>query len=125
VRLGVLSELRIKEQLEKTRGPLYSTAYFDVRICTLAPPTNLQVKPMAIDTTRLSARLKKELEGLQKAITSKERQLGDEVFRTRAPEKIIKGLEATLADQRIELEKLQRRLKDLEGESQAAGTRKL
>ena len=58
--------------------------------------------------------MKKEIEGLQKASTSKERQLGDETFRSRAPEKIIKGLEATLAEQRIELQKLRERLAQLE-----------
>jgi valyl-tRNA synthetase len=58
--------------------------------------------------------LKKEIEGLQKAIASKEAQLGNETFRSRAPEKIIKGLEATLAEQRIELRKLQERLSQLE-----------
>ena len=56
----------------------------------------------------------KEIEGLKKAIASKERQLGDETFRSRAPEKIIKGLEATLAGQRIELQKLKDRLSQLE-----------
>jgi uncharacterized coiled-coil protein SlyX len=50
---------------------------------------------------------------LQKAVASKERQLGDDTFRSRAPEKIIKGLEATLAEQRIELKKLQDRLAQL------------
>jgi valyl-tRNA synthetase len=63
------------------------------------------------------ARLNKEIEGLQKAVASKEKQLGDETFRSRAPEKIIKGLEATLAEQRIELRKLQNRLSQLDGDS--------
>ena len=67
-----------------------------------------------VDTTTEKMRLKKEIEGLQKAIASKERQLGDDTFRSRAPEKIIKGLEATLMQQRIELEKLRKRLDDLE-----------
>src|SRR2546430_2494793 len=68
------------------------------------------------------ARLKKEIEGLENAIASKERQLGDQTFRSRAPEKIIKGLEATLAQQKVELDKLRKRLRDLEAGSQAAGT---
>jgi valyl-tRNA synthetase len=76
-----------------------------------------------VDAGAEKVRLKKEKEGLQKAIASKERQLEDETFRNRAPERIIKGLEATLAQQKIELEKLQRRLGDLDGgSSQAAGT---
>jgi valyl-tRNA synthetase len=60
------------------------------------------------------ARLKKDIEGLQKAVGSKEKQLGDETFRSRAPEKIIRGLEATLAEQRGELHKLLERLAELE-----------
>jgi valyl-tRNA synthetase len=59
------------------------------------------------------ARLNKDIEGLQKAIISKEKQLGNEIFRSRAPEMIIKGLEATLAEQRIEFQKLQERLAQL------------
>ena len=60
----------------------------------------------AVDVEAEKARLKKEIEGLQKAIASKESQLGNETFRSRAPEKIIRGLEATLAEQRIELQKI-------------------
>jgi valyl-tRNA synthetase len=71
----------------------------------------------AVDATAEKIRLKKDREGLQKAIESKEKQLGNETFRSRAPENIIKGLEATLAEQRIELRKLQDRLSQLEGDS--------
>jgi valyl-tRNA synthetase len=85
-------------------GMTRSTSAFDLRI----PFTEIVNPQVEI------ARLKKEIEGLQKAIASKERQLGDETFRSRAPEKIIKGLEATLAEQRIELQKLQERLRQLE-----------
>ena len=53
------------------------------------------------------------MEGLQKAIASKEAQLGNETFRERAPEKIIKQMEETLQGQRIELQKMEERLKQL------------
>jgi uncharacterized coiled-coil protein SlyX len=36
--------------------------------------------------------------------------LGNETFRSRAPEKIIRGLETTLAEQRIEMQKIVERL---------------
>ena len=84
-----------------------STAQFDVRIAYSD----------TVDVAAEKARLNKEIEGLQKAVASKEKQLGDETFRSRAPEKIIKGLEATLAEQRIELRKLQNRLSQLDGDS--------
>ncbi|OLB89271.1 MAG: valine--tRNA ligase [Acidobacteria bacterium 13_2_20CM_2_57_6] len=106
-RFAVLTELRAAARGQfdgKGGGAVRSTAKFDVRIAysdTVDP---------AVEKTRL----KKEIEGLQKAIESKERQLGDKTFRSRAPEKIIKGLEATLGEQRIELQKLKARLSQLE-----------
>jgi uncharacterized coiled-coil protein SlyX len=50
---------------------------------------------------------------LEKSITSKENQLGNATFRDRAPEKIIRGMEGTMAEQRLELEKLHARLRDI------------
>ena len=104
-RFAALSELRMvsREQFDAKTGAVRSTAAFDVRL----------TYSETVDATAEKVRLKKEIEGLQKAIASKERQLGDETFRRRAPEKIIKGLEATLAEQRIELRKLQERLVQL------------
>jgi valyl-tRNA synthetase len=108
-RFAVLSELRIvpRQQFEVKSGAVRSTARFDVRIAYSD----------TVDVAAEKTRLKKEIEGLQRAIASKERQLGDETFRSRAPEKIIKGLEATLAEQRIELGKLQDRLSQIEKDS--------
>jgi len=105
-RFAVLSELRNvpRHQAAAKSGAVRSTATFDVRIAYAD----------TVDMAAEKIRLKKEIEGLQKAIASKERQLGDETFRSRAPEKIIKGLEATLAEQRIEQQKLQDRLSQLE-----------
>jgi valyl-tRNA synthetase len=108
-RFAVLSELRIvpRQQFDTKSGAVRSTATFDVRIAYSD----------TVDVAAERARLKKEIEGLQKAIASKEKQLGDKTFRSRAPEKIIKGLEATLAEQRIELRKLQDRLSQIDGDS--------
>ncbi len=108
-RFAVLSELRIvpRQQFEVKSGAVRSTARFDVRIAYSD----------TVDVAAEKTRLMKEIEGLQIAIASKERQLGDETFRNRAPEKIIQGLEATLAEQRIELRKLQDRLSQIEKDS--------
>jgi valyl-tRNA synthetase len=108
-RFAVLTELRAvpRGQFGGKSGAVRSTSKFDVRIAYSD----------TVDPAVEKVRLKKEIEGLQKAIESKERQLGDKIFRSRAPEKIIKGLEATLAEQRIELKKLQDRLSQLEGEA--------
>ena len=108
-RFARLSELRMvpKEGFDTKSGALRSTALFDVRV----------VYSEAVDSGAERARLKKEIAGLQNAICAKEKQLADQTFRSRAPEKIIRGLEATLAQQKVELEKLQKRLRDLEGGS--------
>jgi valyl-tRNA synthetase len=108
-RFAVLTELRVvpREQFDGKSGAVRSTAKFDVRIAYSD----------AVDVTAEKERLKKEIEGLKKAIASKERQLEDPTFRSRAPEKIIKGLEATLAEQRGELKKLQDRLDQLDQDS--------
>jgi valyl-tRNA synthetase len=58
--------------------------------------------------------VRKEIERLQNDIASKERQLADETFRSRAPEKIIRGMETTLEERRVEIKKLQERLRQLE-----------
>jgi valyl-tRNA synthetase len=104
-RLAFLSALNIsRHPLEQSGGAVRSTAEFDVRIAYSD----------AVDVEAEKARLKKEIEGLRKAISSKESQLVNETFRSRAPEKIIRGLEATLSEQRIELQKLRERLAELE-----------
>jgi valyl-tRNA synthetase len=108
-RFAVLSELRIvpRQHFDAKSGAVRSSATFDVRIA-YSDTVDVEVE---------KTRLKKEIEGLERAIASKERQLGDETFRSRAPEKIIRGLEATLAEQRIEHRKLQDRLSQLEKDS--------
>jgi valyl-tRNA synthetase len=104
-RLAILSEFNVlAEKLAEAGGGTRSTAEFDVRI----PFTE-----ETIDVAAEKTRLKKEIEGLQKAIGSKEGQLGNETFRSRAPEKIIKQMEEALGAQRIELQKLQDRFQQL------------
>jgi valyl-tRNA synthetase len=81
-----------------------STAQFDIQIAYSD----------VVDVAAESERLRKEIERLQKDIASKERQLGDETFRSRAPQKIIQGMQATLEERRIELGKSSERLQQLE-----------
>jgi valyl-tRNA synthetase len=108
VRLGLLSELRVTaEKLLECGGGMRSSAQFDLQIPYPAETT---------DAGAERARLKKEMEGLQRAIASKEKQLGNETFRERAPEHVIKQMEEVLAGQRVELQKIEERLKQL-GES--------
>jgi valyl-tRNA synthetase len=106
VRLGMLTDLKITGgRLEQTGGgAVRSSAKFDLRIAYTE----------TVDAAAECAKITKELEGLRKAIGSKEKQLGDETFLSRAPEKIIRGLEATLATQRIEMQKLTERFEQLD-----------
>jgi valyl-tRNA synthetase len=106
LRLALLTELTITDaKLAQSGGGVRSTSLFDVRV------PHVETVDVAAELTRL----KKERERLTKDIGSKERQLGDETFRSRAPEKIIQGLEATLAERRIELAKTTERLTQLSG----------
>jgi valyl-tRNA synthetase len=105
LRLAALSELKVgTERLPQSGGAVRSTALFDVRIAYAAE---------IVDVEAEAARLRKQIEGLEKTIAAKERQLADETFRRRAPEKVVRGLEATLAEQSIELRKLRSRLEEL------------
>ena len=105
LRLASLAELKIgSERLAQAGGAVRSTSLFDVRISYAAE---------AIDSAAEIARLLKEIDGLEKAIASKEKQLSDPTFRSRAPEKIVRGLESTVAEQRIELQKLRVRLEEV------------
>jgi valyl-tRNA synthetase len=104
-RLAILSDFKVSENaLTQSAGAMRSTARFDIRIAYSD----------TVDIAAESERLRKEIERLQKDIASKERQLGDETFRSRAPEKIIKGMLATLEERRIELGKSSERLRQLE-----------
>jgi valyl-tRNA synthetase len=105
VRLGILTDLKITGgRLAQGSGAMRSSARFDLRI----------EYTETVDAAAECAKITKELEGLRKAIGSKEKQLDDETFRSRAPEKIIRGLEATLATQRIEMQKLTERFEQLD-----------
>ena len=104
LRLATLSAFKISgEALPQTGGAIRSTAQFDVRI------------PYAesVDVAGEKTRIQKEIERLEKDIAGKEQQLGNETFRSRAPEKIIRGMEATLAERGVELQKLRDRLAQL------------
>jgi valyl-tRNA synthetase len=106
VRLAVLSELKISAgHLPQAGGIVRSSSQFDVRVVHSA-----EVVDIAAEKTRL----RKEIEGLEKAIAAKEKQLGNETFRSRAPEKIVQGMEATLTEQKLELQKLRKRLDELD-----------
>ena len=109
IRLGMLTELKISgDRLAQGGGAVRSTSKFDLRIAYTE----------TVDVAAESARISKDMEGLRKAIGSKERQLGDETFRSRAPEKVVRALEATLTEQRVEMQKLTERFEQLNQNAQ-------
>jgi valyl-tRNA synthetase len=105
LRLAILSELRIVAgKMPERGGGMRSTAQFDVRV-----PYSMETMDVSVERTRIN----KEIEGLEKAIASKERQFGNDTFRSKAPAAVIKQMEDALAAQRIELQKLKDRLNQL------------
>jgi valyl-tRNA synthetase len=105
LRLGALSELNVNaERLPQSGGAVRSTALFDVRIAYTAD---------AVDVAAEGARLRKQIEGLERAIAAKEKQLANDIFRSRAPKAVVRELEATVAEQTTELRKLRSRLEEL------------
>jgi valyl-tRNA synthetase len=104
IRLGMMAELKIGgARLAQSGGLMRSTAKFDLRV----------EYTETVDVTAESVRITKDMEGLRKAIGSKEKQLADETFRSRAPDSVVRALEATLAEQRIEMQKLTERFAQL------------
>jgi valyl-tRNA synthetase len=105
LRLATLSDLRFSDaKLDPSSGPVRSTPLFDLRIAYG-------------DTVELGAELvrqRKEKERLVRDVESKQSRLADETFRSRAPAEVVRQLEATLVERRIELEKVTERLSQLE-----------
>ncbi len=82
LRLGLLTDLTVLAgKLPEGGGGKRSTSQFDLRIPYVAE---------TIDVGAELARVRKEIERLTKDITGKEGQLGNETFRSRAPQNIIK-----------------------------------
>ncbi|MBZ5529473.1 MAG: valine--tRNA ligase, partial [Acidobacteriia bacterium] len=105
LRLAILSELNIGSgKLAGAGGTVRSTVQFDVRVAL----------DEGLDVPAEIARLRKETERIEKDIASKIARLGDESFRGKAPEKVVQAMENTLAERRIEYDKLRERLAQLE-----------
>ncbi len=105
LRLATLSELRfLGGHLDPVGGSIRSTPRFDVRIA----------QGQAAGVRAEMARLGKEKECLARDLESKRNRLADQSFRSRAPAEIVRQLEATFAERRVEFEKLTERLAQLE-----------
>jgi valyl-tRNA synthetase len=105
MRLALLSSVEFNDgPLDPAQGPVRSGPQFDLQV-RFGSSSN-----SADEITRI----RKDLDRLAKDIASKQAQLKDQTFRSRAPDHIVIGLENTLAERRVELEKLTDRLAQLE-----------
>ena len=104
LRLANLSGLRvIPGRLASAGGLLRLSAQFDL----LLPHQE------SIDKTAEAIRLRKEIDRLAKDIESKQKRLGDDTFRSKAPSEVVRGLEITLSERQTEYQKLLDRLASL------------
>jgi len=67
-----------------------------------------------VDRTAEIARIRKEVERIEKDVELKKKNLANESFRSKAPAKVVQDLETTLVERQAEYQKLLDRLKQLE-----------
>jgi len=82
-----------------------STARFDVHV----------VYERKIDAAAERERLTKELEKIEKEYANNQRQLGNEQFLAKAPQKVVEGLRSRAQELRGLQEKIKRQLDELNG----------
>jgi valyl-tRNA synthetase len=105
LRLASLSELRMSPtHLTPSGAAVRLAASFELSI----PYGDAVDKPAEI------ARLKKEIDRLEKDIESKQHRLADESFTSKAPGKVVDALRATLTERQLEVKKLRARLAQFE-----------
>jgi valyl-tRNA synthetase len=102
-RLATVETLTFTEEsLEKKAGSR-STARFDVHV----------IYERKIDVAAERSRLSKELDGIEKEIQGKERQLGNEQFLSKAPAHIVNGLRTRMAELQVLRDKAKGKLAEL------------
>ncbi len=90
---------------------------FDLNLGAIRSAAGVEIyvmKDEALDLQAEIARLHREIAALTKDMESKQRQLTDETFRSRAPAKVVKSMEEKLAERTAEHQKLCDRLAQLE-----------
>jgi valyl-tRNA synthetase len=104
MRLAGFSELQVLSSPPTSAGGIVrSTGEFDLHIHA-AETRDVQAE---------IAKLKKEQERLKKDIEAKKMRLADNTFRERAPNDIVRGLEATIAERQSEYQRIVSRLTEL------------
>jgi valyl-tRNA synthetase len=102
-RLANVEGLKFVETSLARNGGARSTARFDVHV----------IYERKIDVAAERSRLQKELGQVEKEIESKQRQLGNEQFVSKAPAKVVEDMRQRLQDLEILRHKLQRQLEEV------------
>ena len=109
--IAAIARLEVQQQpgaLQDHKGIVRTSADFDLQIHTAAAAQNGSLTPEA------RARIAKDIAGQERAILNAERQLTDSVFLSKAPEKVIAGIRAKVAEYRAQLEKNKKLLEGLD-----------
>ena len=112
---GTLAKLKLEQRtgtLTEHKGLIRSTAEFDLQLHADPPPAQTQNGAGGGGDARL--RILKEVETYERLIESADRQLSDQTFLSKAPEKVIASLRAKLADYREQLAKNRKLLENLD-----------
>jgi valyl-tRNA synthetase len=103
-KLANVEEIRFAESSLEKLSNVRHTARFDVRL----------VYEKKIDVAAEREKLTKELEKLDNEKASAERQLGDEQFVAKAPAKVVEQRRRRLEEVSMLIEKLRKKLDELE-----------
>jgi valyl-tRNA synthetase len=102
-RLAQVNAIAEVTQVQAMQAPTRSTARFDVRV----------VYQRRIDLKAERTRLQKELERIEKESDSKERQLGNQQFLSKAPASVVDGLRKRVEELVVLRNKVRSALKEL------------
>ena len=102
--IGALAKLRLKQRAD----PLQQSVQYSFQIDGIPVQQNGELSPEARN------RIEKENAGLERAIASSARQLSDETFLSRAPEKVVTALRTKMAEYRDQVQKNKRLLEGSE-----------
>jgi valyl-tRNA synthetase len=110
--IGSLARLKLEQRtgkLTEHEGLIRSSTEFDLQL----HPSPAAARNGA-GSQEARARILREIDLLERVIANSIRQLSDETFLSRAPEKVVSGLRAKLADYREQLAKNKRLLEGLD-----------
>jgi valyl-tRNA synthetase len=111
--IATLVKLKLEQRsgsLTEHKGLIRSTPNFDLQLHA-EPPATRQNGTLGGDAR---VRILKEIESLERLIESSNRQLNDETFLSKAPEKVVASIRSKLADYEEQLAKNKKLLENLD-----------